>query len=241
MRGRYAREFALAVAGVASDPVAHVERRVEATTAPAVGSERKLSRSGIVEGNLILANPDGATVYERGVDFVETALGFDNLSIPAGTALSADYFYRPSEAASATPEPKVSEGPLSTRGGWAIEAGGEEPVVRVEGPRSFLSGVLSGGATAAGSQVFVLPRGSEPPTRRRLAAMTDAGPVVLVVSPAGVAMLGDGPFVAGNGWMLLEGLNWPWGAPESPVFTGWDQEEIVFGSEALNVSYGELA
>ena len=37
VRDRFAREFALAVAGVAADPIAHVERHVEATTAPAAG------------------------------------------------------------------------------------------------------------------------------------------------------------------------------------------------------------
>ena len=245
VRDRYAREFALAVAGVAADPIAHVERYVEATTAPAVGGERRLSRSGIVEGNLVLESPDGTATYARGTDYVETALGFDNLAIPAGTALSADYFYRPGEASvvaaepGAAVEPEVA--PLTLLGGWVAagpEAPPEAPACRKEGPRVFLSGSVSGGATAEGSSVFSVPSGFGPPRKKWIGpVMTDAGPTRLLLAPAGTATVDDGPFVAGNAWMILEGMSWAWGAAP---FAGWGQEDVVFGSEALDVSYGEL-
>lgn len=99
VRDHFAKEFALAVAGVSSDPIAHVERYVEATTAPAAGAERTLLRGPVVEGNLILSDKVTGAEYRRGIHYVETALGFDNLGIPAGTALEADYFYRPGEPA----------------------------------------------------------------------------------------------------------------------------------------------
>lgn len=103
-----------------------------------------------------------------------------------------------------------------------------------------MRGAITGGDSTEGAELFTVHSEHTPEHAVRLTAMTDAGPVVVAVSTAGVASIGAGPFL-GSGAVLLDSLSWPSGvAVPRPDFTGWGQTDIFFGDEALDVSYGEL-
>jgi hypothetical protein len=92
----YRRHFGALTYG-SEDPFMEAGYAEETTTAPAVNETRALQHGPLVEGNLTLVGPNSA-VYVLGTHYLEDlAGGFKNLSIPAGTALTARYFYLDAE------------------------------------------------------------------------------------------------------------------------------------------------
>jgi hypothetical protein len=128
---------------------------------------------------------------------------------------------------------------LMLQNDWRL-ARGTSPAVYREGTRGYLRGVIEAGATAVGTVLFDVGPDYGPGSSAWPWTMTDAGPVVLEVSAGGVVKIADGPFEAGNGWLLLDGISWPWSWELQP-FYHWGQEDVYFGSEALDVPYSELS
>lgn len=81
------------VKALGKDPQARYAQ--ESISAPAQGSYRSLSNTPLVAGSLSLVRASDGVQYESGTDFIEDAAGgrFQNVSIPAGTTLTATYFY----------------------------------------------------------------------------------------------------------------------------------------------------
>jgi hypothetical protein len=198
--------------------------------APATGESVALSNAPIVPGTLELARSDGHA-YLPGVDYAETPTGFQNLRIPSGEPLTAEY------AAEEEPEPayrfegslvRAYTDPVTGETVVRIEPKTEEPEawkgaalenlwtnVASYNPAGYyrhqgtvyLRGRISGGAVAVGTTLFAVPAGYRPANTESLPAHSDAGPVQIEVSPAGVVSIGDGPFEAGSGWLSFDGLS----------------------------------
>lgn len=73
--------------------------------------------------------------------------------------------------------------------------------------RVHLRGRIGGGVVVVGTALFPLAAGYRPANKESLPARSDAGPVQVEVSLAGVASIGDGSFKAGSQWLSLDGLS----------------------------------
>lgn len=94
--------------------MAAVAPATETVTAPPEGERATLSHGPLVEDNLELTSASGIT-YEHGADYIEDIEGgFENLRIPTGTQLTADYFYYD---ASPLGEGEISRGAAETSRG----------------------------------------------------------------------------------------------------------------------------
>ena len=201
------------------------------TAAPATGETRTLGDATIVAGTLELTRSDGH-VYLPGVDYAETSTGFQNLAIPEGIALTAEYVHEeepepsyrfegslvrsyPDPATGETVirvEPKTEEPETwklpALGNGWTNATGYNPTGYYRHAGRVYLRGRITGGIVIVGTQLFTLPGGYRPANTESLPARTDAGPMQLEVTPAGVVRIGDGPFEAGSAWLSLDGLSY---------------------------------
>lgn len=213
----------------------------EPVVAPAAGEVVYLSRGPLIEANLTLTTEDGQTLT-LGAHYLEASspdgrAGFENRNVPEGTALTASYFVRVFEAGlpspGGVPSEPVEEGrDLALLSGWT---GGASCYLDRE--RVHFAGKLSGGAVVEGTPLFSLPSGLWSTRMASLATLSDEGPARVDVSPIGEARIGESPFVCGSGWLLLDGLSFRRG---DPAFEDWGDEELRFGNEELDVSYGGL-
>jgi hypothetical protein len=78
------------------------EEYVEKLSAPAVGQVAALTHGPIVEANLELHRTSDNFLYILGLDYFETSYGIENIRIPEGTTLRAEYMYHG--------EPSIDEG-----------------------------------------------------------------------------------------------------------------------------------
>jgi hypothetical protein len=202
----------------------------EPTTAPAIGEWRTLSAPYLAD-TLELSRSDGHAYLPYRDFFEDAAAGrWENLRIPEGQALTAAYYtdgeppapvYRfegslvrtrldlVTNETVVTVEPKTTEPEpwksVVLQNLWTNEAG-RNPAgfYRHEG-RVYLRGRLTGGTTTVGTALFALDAGYRPANIESLPGRTNAGPVEIDVSPAGVVSIGDG--TAGNTWLSLDGLS----------------------------------
>lgn len=212
-------------------PPAEVEKAAT-TSAPATGDTVALTSSAIVPDTLELTRSDGH-LYLPGVDYIETPTGFQNLRIPSGEPLTAEYVaeeeaepvYRfegslvrtykdPASGETVIRvEPKTEEPEAwksaTLQSAWTNVAGYNPAGYYRHQGRVYLRGRITGGTVAAGTALFGDPgAGYRPANTESLPGRSDAGPVQVEVSPAGVVSIGDGPFEAGNGWLSLDGLSY---------------------------------
>jgi hypothetical protein len=205
----------------------------ERTTAPAKYEWRELAKDRLVEGSLELVRSDGHA-YLPYQDYLEDPSGgrWQNLRIPAGQSLTAEYYYEDTVATPSyrfegslvrlhedpatgetvvTIEPRSAEPevwrPPALQNLWTNVAGYNPAGYYRHGGRVYLRGRITGGTTDVGTALFSTDAGYRPANTESLPARSDAGPVQLEVTPAGVAQIGDGPFVAGSGWLSLDGLS----------------------------------
>ena len=78
------------------------EEYVEKLSAPAAGQTAPLSHGPIVEANLELYRASDNFLYSLGLDYFEVPYGIENVRIPEGTTLRAEYMYHG--------EPPIDEG-----------------------------------------------------------------------------------------------------------------------------------
>lgn len=211
--------------------VAGETEKTTSTSAPATGATRTLGDAAIVPDTLELTRSDGH-VYLPGVDYTQTSTGFQNLRIPAGIPLTAEYVaeeepepsYRfegslvrtyldPATGETVVSiEPKTEEPETWTaaalENAWTNVAGYNPAGYYRHQGRVYLRGRISGGTVAVGTALFTAPGGYRPSNTESLPARSDAGPVQVEVTPAGVVRIGDGPFEAGSGWLSLDGLSY---------------------------------
>lgn len=92
------------------------EEHVEKLAAPAPGQAAALSHGPLVETNLALYRASDNFVYTLGLDYFEDPDGgFENVRIPAGTMLRAEYVYH-------------TEPPIGHGGGVYLAAASSVPV-----------------------------------------------------------------------------------------------------------------
>lgn len=202
-----------------------------ALTAPQVGERVSLGNESIVANTLELTRSD-SHVYLPDVDYSETPTGFQNLRIEPGIPLTASYIHeeepeptyrfegslvrtytdpatgeRVISIEPKTEEPETWKSPALLNG-WSNAALYNGAGYYRHAGRVYLRGRITGGAVAVGTTLFSVDAGYRPANAESLPARSDAGPVQVEVSPAGVVQVGDGPFEAGNGWLSLDGLSY---------------------------------
>lgn len=223
-----ARDVAIDDAALPTSP----DFDAEDTYAPASGEWRTLS-APYVENTLELVRADGHA-YLPNRDYFEDPAGgrWQNLRIPEGQKLTAEYL---TEGEPGTPlyrfegslvtthtddatgervvtiEPKTSEPEAwkspALQNLWANVASYNPAGYYRHQGRVYLRGRLTGGAIAAGTELFSIEAGYRPANMESLPARSDSGPVELEVTPAGVVQIGSGPFEPGNEWLSLDGLS----------------------------------
>lgn len=125
--------YHLANLGGAGDGFFDAEEYVEKLPAPKVGEVAPLSRGPIVEANLELYRASDNFLYALGLDYFETPYGIENIRIPEGTTLRAEYMYHG--------EPSIDEGggvqaasaPETDTGAPAAASGGVRYATMVKG------------------------------------------------------------------------------------------------------------
>lgn len=189
--------------------------------APALNERASLSETGsMVPNTLEIRRVSDDFLYTPYTDFYEDSppAGFINLAITPGTELIAEWYHEdPDPTDYISGEFKA----LALSGTW-LQEGSVEPASRREGERVYLRGAIASGATAEDSALFEVDNEHNPDALVRISTMSDAGPVVIEISVAGVGTIGAGPSVAGNDWLLLDSLSYP--SPISslaPTFHAW--------------------
>lgn len=187
--------------------------------APALNERASLSETGsMVPNTLEIRRASDDFLYTPYTDFYEDSppAGFINLAITPGTEIIAEWYHEdPDPTDYIAGEFKA----LTLSGAW-VQEGTTEPASRREGERVYLRGAIASGATTEGSALFEVDNEHSPDALVRLSTMSDAGPVVIEISVAGVGTIG--PIVAGNDWLLLDSLSYP--SPISslaPTFQAW--------------------